>query len=116
MSPSRTELNARLYSSTPRTVMWAISAILARRPAAPERLAARASMSSQAVTTIERPVVRSTMSCPLHRPGISMSAGTAVLRNSSMAASRLAGLASVRVSRTPAPAAGRLRRTNTGTS
>ena len=81
-----------------------------------DRLAASAAASSQAVITRHRPVARSVVSWALHRPGMSMSEGTPVLRNSSMNASMFAGAHSARTSRTPAPGCGRLRRTKTGTS
>ena len=116
LSPSRTVEKARLYSSTERTVTWAAAAILARSSAPEARLAASASASPKASTTMHRPVPRSARSWALHRPGRSISSGTAVRRNSSMAASSRAGSASTRISRTPAPGAGRLRRAKIGTS
>jgi hypothetical protein len=73
-------------------------------------------MSSHAVITMQRPVARSVIMWALHRPAMAVSAGTAVFRNSPITASMLAGAQSTRVSRTPAPPCGRLRRTKTGTS
>jgi len=53
-----------------------------------------AAVSSHAVITMLRPVARSARNWALQMPGMSMSSGMAVFRNSSMAASRLAGLPS----------------------
>ncbi len=114
VSPSRTDVNTSRYSSTVRTCMCVTATALERIRAVADRLAASAAMSSHAVITRHRPVARSVITCALHRPVMSMSDGTPVLRNSWMNASMFAGADSRRAIRTPAPARGRLRRTKTG--
>jgi hypothetical protein len=65
---------------------------------------------------MHRPLARSVIMCALHRPRMSISAGAPVARNTSMSESMFAGAQSTRLSRTPAPRCGRLRRTKTGTA